>query len=439
MAQPEPTMMHTSSTFRSDLSVTARPRGVYFAVFAACVALVGLAGVASPAFAAKAKLPAGRCVDVGKADTKRVGDPWLQLSSEPLGRTPPTDFRVATLQLRLLDERTMKIRTIDVPIAKLRAGFAGAMAGVAVERTNPKGAKLDGFRVDALHVSDDGATVVLILDVNLPGGGTSRGLVIWDQRKGDQGAETVRVVPGVQTLAAKERGYLIVAGVDASGGLLLLDVRPTAAEGTTRKVALALRRIDLVAASSKTVWSLVTPARRNPGLSIGRHLRLSRDRSVLVIPEYLEDPAGEAEVHVVRLADGSHRSLPTPATTYGVDISPDGKTLALGSGRAGQVELWDLASGKKTASGKAVKRLHKLVYSKDGAMIWVAGKGGALVALDAATLRAKGQFSAKAIFGGAGALYAELPAAPSGADQPLGLVSDRYGFGDVERVCVLPL
>ncbi len=403
-------------------------RGLFVAL---CLALTTVPVTAQ---AAKVQLPAGRCVDVGKARIHRVGDPWLLLGTELL-RGAETDQRVATLQLRLLDERTAQIRALDVPIARLRSGFAAAMGGAALDRTNSQGARRDGFQVDVMHVSDDAATVVLVVDVAVAGAGTLRSLALWSV-----GSDTVRMVPGLQALAAKERGYLVVAGVDASGGLLVLDVRPADAEGDQRKLALALHRVDLAAAGSKTVWRFVTPARRNPRLSIGGRLRLSRDRALLVVPEYLEDPDGDAEVHVVRLADGSHRSLPAPATTYGVDLSPDGKTLALGANRAGAVELWDLATGKRTATAKAVKRLHKLVYSKDGATIWVAGKGGALVALDPTTLRQKASFAAKAIAGAAGGtLYAELPVAPGGQPQPLGLVSDKFGFGEVERICVLPL
>lgn len=390
---------------------------------------------ATPVIAAPAKvqLPTGRCLAVGKTRVHRVGDPWLLLGAEPLGRTD-TDFRVATLQLRLFDERTATIRTLDVPLATLRQGLAPGMGDKGLEWTNAKGAKRDGFDVDVVHVGDDATTVALMIDVAHKGGGTTRSLALWTV-----GSATLRLVPGLQTLAPKERGYLVVAGVDATGGLLLLDVRPAESEGDTRKLALVLHRVDLAAARSAVVWRFLTPARRNSRLSIDRHLRLSRDRALLVIPEYLEDPTGEAEVHVVRLADGSHRSLPTPATTYGVDISPDGKTLALGSNRQGSVELWDLATGKRTATAKSVKRLHKLVYGKDGTVIWAVGKGGNVVALDPSRLRSLGSFAAKALGGGAGALFAQLPPAPGGAPQSFGLVSDTHGFGEVETICVLPL
>ncbi len=391
--------------------------------------------VAGPTFAAK-RAATARCTSIAPAKVKRVGAHWLLLHLERQRTAPPTDYRIRALEARVLDERTGQVQTLSVPLAPLSAALTKAVIGGQLVKVTRKGSRMDTFFPELRHVSDDGQTVALEIRSRDKAKGSQRALVLVH-------VKTQQAVVGAafQEVPPRTRETAVHVGTDPTGGhLYVLNKKTKRPDG---KVTASVRvvRVDPKTGGPRTLVAFTTAPRNNPGLSVGGHTHLSRDGRLLAIAEYLESPKGEAKVHVVDLAKARKVSFPTPATTYGVAISPDNQTLLLGSNRLGTLELWDLKSGKRLKKARGVKRLHKAFFSADGARVWVAGKGGRLAGYDAKTLKRRETRGLKDLFGkvNTGALYAELDPRPRGLPQTFALAADKHGFGKQIKLCTLPL
>ncbi len=390
--------------------------------------------LATPAFAKGMGPRDVRCVEVQDARPERIGVHTLLLKSELLRGAPPTDYRVKTLRLHLLDERAAKVSTLDVPIERLRAAFGPLLEG-GVEKKNRKGALLDTFMADAVHLSDDGKT--LALRVKGPGAeGASRvAVVFWTV-----GTGRVVIAKDVHVRARKSKAVMMVLGADATGALLVLGSERIDAGSGRHVLDMHLERIEPANASKTTVWKHRTPPRRNDRIAVGTRYVFSADRKRLALPEYLEDPAGEAAVHVVELETGGHRSYPAPATTYGLAFSSFGNALVLGSNRLGTLQLLDLDSGKVSRQAKGFPRVHKLIWASGGDFLFAFLKGGEIKGLYGSSLlpmAGASMWNARKLLGGT--LYAEIAPSSDSAFQSIGRTADKHGFGTLDRICVVAM
>ena len=394
--------------------------------------LLALLALSAPALA-KGMAPRDvRCVDVHDARPERIGVHTLLLKTERLRGKPPTDYRVHTLRLHLLDEVSAKVSTLDVPLERLRAAFSPLLAG-GVETKNRKGALLDNFMADAAHLSDDGKT--LALRVKGPGaeGASHTAIVFWTV-----GTGRVVIAKDVHVRPRKSKATMTVLGRDATGALLVLGSERIDAGSGRHVLDLHLQRIEPANASKTTVWKHRTPPRRNDRIAAGTRYAFSADRKRLALPEYLEDPAGEAAVHVVELETGGHRAYPAPATTYGVAFASVGNALFLGSNRLGTVQRLDLATGKVEREAKGFPRLHKLIAASSGDFLFAFLKGGEIKALYGMSMKpmaAASMWDARKLLGGT--LYAQIAPSSDSAFQSIGRTADKHGFGTLDRICVV--
>ncbi|MCB9740167.1 MAG: hypothetical protein H6747_12955 [Deltaproteobacteria bacterium] len=404
----------------------------------AAVAL-GLSLIAAAALprnaTAKAVQPMNvRCVDVKDAKPERIGVHTLLLQTERVRFDPPSDYRTKSLGLQLLDERRGKVVALEVPIGQLRASFGPILEG-GPDTKNRKGALLDNFFVDVVSISDDGKTLGLSVRGSAADGGAQTSLVFWTV-----GSGRVVVAKQVFRRARKEKATFTVLGHDAMGELITVESRKIEAGSGRHVLDLVLSRISPATAKATTVWKGRTPPRRNDRMGVGSRFAFSEDRKRVAIPEYLEDPDGEAAVHVVDLMTGKHREFPALATTYGVAFSPIGDKLALGSNRLGVVRLLDLESGKVEHEAKGFKRIHKLVFGAGGTFLYVASKAGdiqQLLGFTLAPMPNPGAWKAKKLLGGT--LYAEIPASSDPQHQPFGRTADKQGFGKLDRICTISM
>lgn len=403
------------------------------------VVALGLSLIAAAALprsaTAKAVQPMNvRCVDVQDAKPERIGNHTLLLKTERVRFDPPRDYRTKSLGLQLLDERRGKVVALEVPIGQLRASFGPILEG-GPDTKNRKGALLDNFFIDVASISDDGKTLGLSVRGGADGGGTQSSLVFWTV-----GSGRVVIAKQVFRRAAKEKATFVVAGHDAMGELIAVESRKIDAGSGRHVLDLVLSRISPATAKVTTVWKGRTPPRRNDRMGIGGHIAFSADRKRVAIPEYLEDPDGEAAVHVVDLMTGKHREFPAFATTYGVAFSPIGDKLALGSNRLGVVRLLDLESGKVEHEAKGFRRIHKLVFGSGGTFLYVVSKAGDIEQRMGSNLRpvpSSKAWAAKKLVGGT--LYGQVPASSDPQHQSFGRTPNKHGFGKLDRICTISM
>lgn len=396
------------------------------------LALLCVAALPAPASAKGAGPLNVRCVDVKDARPERIGVSTLLLRTELERFEPKADDRVRTMRLELLDETKAAVDTLEVPLGKLRAAFGPLFSG-GPDVKSRKGTMRDNFFADAVSLSDDGKTLGLSLRGPGEQGVRQNAIVFWTI-----GTGRVVVAKAVFQRERKEKANFSVLGHDATGGLLVLDSRTIDAGSGRHVLDLLLRRIDPASAKVSTVWKLRTAPRRNDRMYAGSHIVWSRDRKRVAIPEYLEDPDGEAAVHVVDVMTGKHRELPAPATTYGLAFSDVGNKLAIGSNRLGVVRLVDLESGAVEHEAKGFKHIHKLVYGRGSTFLYVGQKAGDVVQLRGATLARQSTskaWTAKKLVGGT--LYGQLPPASDPRYQSFGRTPNKHGFGTLDRICVV--
>ncbi len=407
---------------------TSRPRRVAVAVV---VGLFVLAASASGPSAARAAPSAARCSSIVPARVSRVGDHWLLLGTQRNGRSP-TDARVGSLGLTLLDERDGKVVAVEIPVAPLRSSLRPATAGGPLAHTSRKGVPRDAFTLRLVHVDTTGQRFTLSVDyrgrVQDKVAGTRYTLARWRR-----GANAFRLSAPIQILAPKARGFAVHVGLDGRGDDLVLLSESTKVGLDRVSRAVAVVRVSAADGVVSRVISFTTPARKRG--AVGGRTRLSKDRTLLAIPEYIEATTSVGAVHIVDVTKGTRVTVPAMATVYGLDFSPDNTRLALGSNRLARLEVWDIATQKRLRSGQGVKRLHRLVYGAAGKTLWAAGKGGEVASFDAQSLRRRGKAwrpTAKV----AGGLYAQLKPRPAGAPQTFGFTADPHGLGLISSLCV---
>ena len=143
--------------------------------------------------------------------------------------------------------------------------------------------------------------------------------------------------------------------------------------------------------STVQLWDAATGKQHGRPLTgyvaLGRPV-FSPDGRLLALPS----GGTEGEVSLTRVADGQRRDLDGLPTggTYAVAFSPDGKTLAAGSG---EIQLWDVATGKprgQPLTGHAGPVL-AIAFSPDGQMLASGGYDGTIRLWNVATGKLRGQ------------------------------------------------
>lgn len=106
-----------------------------------------------------------------------------------------------------------------------------------------------------------------------------------------------------------------------------------------------------------------------PRMTRGRDLLFSADGKRLLF-------CGADGAHVWNVSDGKPVLTLLIKETYFADVSPDGKTLAVGSDLGGDIQLWtvDGAESKNTLTVKSPDHsVRSLAYTKDGSRMLVGG------------------------------------------------------------------
>ena len=122
--------------------------------------------------------------------------------------------------------------------------------------------------------------------------------------------------------------------------------------------------VDLAPAQSRHIWSIGFAA---PNLT----------------------PVAGSDVQSWQIADNA-AAPPLLGYTYALAVHPDGKIVAVGHARGGDVEIWDLASATRLATLNAHKlSVNRLEFSPDGKLLLTAGQEAPLnhTAITAGTLQ----------------------------------------------------